>query len=128
MAPSSANGAQQRDPEPQPGAQPGPQTGGDGSGPSGLEGASARASEAGASSASAVNRQVNDGAPGPADDSAADAAISTAELLELLGADRLWLLQQIDAGQWPELRLDLAALERELGQLLDQAAERLPSL
>jgi len=50
---------------------------------------------------------------------------STAELLEQLRRDRLWLLQQIDGGRWPELRLDLAALERELGQLLEQAQERL---
>jgi hypothetical protein len=49
---------------------------------------------------------------------------STAELLEQLRQDRLWLLRQIDSGRWPEWRLDLAALERELGQLLDQAAER----
>ena len=48
---------------------------------------------------------------------------STAELLEQLQADRLWLLRQIDSGAWPDWRLDLAALERELGQLLDQAAE-----
>jgi hypothetical protein len=48
-----------------------------------------------------------------------------AELLEQLQADRLWLLQQIDAGRWPDLRLDLAALERELGQLLEQAQQRL---
>ena len=51
-------------------------------------------------------------------------AISTPELLEQLQADRVWLLQQIDAGRWPDLRLDLAALERELGLLLEQAAER----
>ncbi len=50
---------------------------------------------------------------------------STAELVEQLRADRLWLLQQIDAGRWPELRLDLAALERELGQVLEQAQETL---
>ncbi|MEI6828299.1 MAG: hypothetical protein WCK64_00435 [Synechococcaceae cyanobacterium ELA445] len=50
---------------------------------------------------------------------------STSELLEQLSADRLWLLQQIDGGAWPDLRLDLAALERELGQILEQAAERL---
>jgi hypothetical protein len=50
---------------------------------------------------------------------------STGELLEQLRRDRLWLLQQIDGGRWPELRLDLAALERELGQLLEQAQERL---
>lgn len=50
---------------------------------------------------------------------------STAALIEALKADRLWLLRQIDAGRWPHWRLDLAALERELGQLLDQASERL---
>ncbi len=51
--------------------------------------------------------------------------ISTEVLIEQLQADRLWLLRQIDSGAYPELRLDLAALERELGQLLDQAGERL---
>ncbi|MBW0167977.1 MAG: hypothetical protein KXJ49_10790 [Vulcanococcus sp.] len=51
--------------------------------------------------------------------------VSTAELVEQLRADRLWLLQQIDGGRWPELRLDLAALERELGQVLEQAQEKL---
>ncbi|MFM1799745.1 MAG: hypothetical protein RLZZ117_2023 [Cyanobacteriota bacterium] len=45
------------------------------------------------------------------------------QLLEKLQEDRLWLLRQLDAGRWPEWRLDLAALERELGQLLDQASE-----
>jgi hypothetical protein len=47
---------------------------------------------------------------------------STAELLELLQADRLWLLRQLDSGAWPDWRLDLAALERELGELLDRLA------
>jgi hypothetical protein len=51
---------------------------------------------------------------------------STSELLEQLRQDRLWLLRQLDSGRWPQWRLDLAALERELGHLLDQAAERLP--
>jgi len=49
----------------------------------------------------------------------------TAALIEQLRQDRLWLLRQIDSGQWGEWRLDLAALERELGQLLEQANERL---
>ncbi|MCX5940532.1 MAG: hypothetical protein NTX18_05845 [Cyanobium sp. LacPavin_0818_WC50_MAG_67_9] len=48
---------------------------------------------------------------------------TTSDLIETLRADRLWLLRQIDAGRWPEWRLDLAALERELGQLLDQVSE-----
>ncbi|WP_255093238.1 hypothetical protein [Synechococcus sp. J7-Johnson] len=50
---------------------------------------------------------------------------STLKLLDQLAEDRLWLLQQIDGGRWHDLRLDLAALERELGQLLDQARQRL---
>ena len=51
-------------------------------------------------------------------------SLSTEQLLERLAADRLWLLQQIDAGHWRDLRLDLAALERELGQVLEQASQR----
>lgn len=50
---------------------------------------------------------------------------STPELLEQLRGDRQWLLRQIDAGRWSEWRLDLAALERELGQLLEQAEDKL---
>jgi hypothetical protein len=56
---------------------------------------------------------------------AAESPISTPLLLEQLQADRVWLLQQIDGGRWPDLRLDLAALERELGQLLEQAQRQL---
>ena len=52
-------------------------------------------------------------------------AQSIRSLLDALGEDRLWLLRQIDCGRWSEWRLDLAALERELGQLVDQARERL---
>jgi len=32
-------------------------------------------------------------------------------------------LQQIDGGRWPDLRLDLAALERELGQMISRVVE-----
>lgn len=63
--------------------------------------------------------------PGPSG-AASSETLSTAALIQQLQTDRLWLLQQIDAGQWSDLRLDLAALERELGQLLDRAAERFP--
>ncbi len=45
-------------------------------------------------------------------------------LVSQLDEDRAWLLEQIDRGLWSELRLDLAALERELGQLLTRASER----
>ena len=50
--------------------------------------------------------------------------VDSRELIAQLEADRAWLLEQIDRGRWPELRLDLAALERELGQLLLRAAEQ----
>ncbi|MEB3316659.1 MAG: hypothetical protein VKO39_00735 [Cyanobacteriota bacterium] len=58
-------------------------------------------------------------APSPGEASGQDLR----QLLESLQDDRLWLLRQLDSGRWPEWRLDLAALERELGQLLDQASE-----
>jgi hypothetical protein len=51
--------------------------------------------------------------------------IQTRELIGQLETDRAWLLEQIDRGRWPDLRLDLAALERELGQLLLRASEQL---
>ena len=54
-----------------------------------------------------------------------DAETTPAELLNQLQQDRRWLLRQLYQGQWPELRLDLAALERELGQLLDKASEQI---
>ena len=44
-------------------------------------------------------------------------------LLQQLDADRAWLLQQIDGGRWPDLRLDLAALERELGQMISRVVD-----
>jgi hypothetical protein len=59
---------------------------------------------------------------GPAGASPDPNGCSTAELLEQLQADRLWLLRQLDSGAWPDWRLDLAALERELGELLDRLA------
>jgi hypothetical protein len=60
--------------------------------------------------------------PSPAEEAA---ALGTMELLEQLRQDRLWLLRQLDSGRWSEWRLDLAALERELGQLLEQVGDRL---
>ena len=75
---------------------------------------------------SMASSSVSGGSSGEANAREAFAAeASAAELVEQLRADRLWLLQQIDGGRWPELRLDLAALERELGQVLEQAQEKL---
>jgi hypothetical protein len=81
------------------------------------------------------SRPSNPSAPGPPPGAAGDATAGTAgvadatepdtaRLIAQLDQDRLWLLRQIDAGCWGEWRLDLAALERELGQLLDQLRER----
>ena len=36
--------------------------------------------------------------------------LETRELIAQLETDRAWLLEQIDRGRWPDLRLDLAAL------------------
>ena len=47
------------------------------------------------------------------------------ELIENLNKDRAWILEQLDKGCWPEFRPDLAALERELGQLLIRVGEKL---
>ena len=48
-------------------------------------------------------------------------------LIQQLEQDRAWLLEQIDRGRWQEFRLDLAALERELGQPLQRASEHFSS-
>ena len=45
------------------------------------------------------------------------------ELVENLNKERSWILEKLDQGCWPEFRSDLAALERELGQLLTRASE-----
>ena len=63
------------------------------------------------------------GAAAPAAAEAPAAALSTPELIAALQADRQWLLRQLDQGAWSSWRLDLAALERELGELLERATE-----
>lgn len=69
-----------------------------------------------------MNSQPQENQPASAG-AAPEPELSTPELISQLQADRLWLLRQIDAGAWPEWRLDLAALERELGELLDRVGE-----
>lgn len=44
-------------------------------------------------------------------------------LIRQLDEDRAWLLKEIDGGRWSQLRFDLAALERELGQLLTRVGD-----
>ena len=35
-----------------------------------------------------------------------------------LDSERSWLLKNIDNGKWPEIRKELAALEREISKLI----------
>ncbi len=51
--------------------------------------------------------------------------IDLQKLIALLHEDRALILEKIDKGCWPELRHDLAALERELDQFLALASEKL---
>ena len=50
------------------------------------------------------------------------------KLIDQLNNDRSWLLEEIDSGRWKDLRLDLAALERELGFFLIKASEKLEDI
>ena len=45
------------------------------------------------------------------------------DLISRIDEDRQWLLKNIDSGKWPELRLELAELERELSKLILRAKE-----
>lgn len=63
---------------------------------------------------------ASSGGDQPSTDQPSTDRLSTEELVARLRSDQLWLLRQIDAGRWPEWRLDLAALERELDELLNQ--------
>ena len=54
-------------------------------------------------------------------------SIDISELIALLNEDRSLILEQIDQGEWQEIREELAALERELGYLLNIAAEKINS-
>ena len=52
-------------------------------------------------------------------------SINLQKLIALLNEDRALILEKIDQGSWPELRNDLASLERELGRFLTLASENL---
>ena len=40
------------------------------------------------------------------------------DLIFKLDQDRAWLLENLDKGQWPEIRSELAALERKISKLI----------
>ena len=52
-------------------------------------------------------------------------SIDLQKLIALLNEDRALILEKIDQGSWPELRKELASLERELGRFLALASEKL---
>ena len=52
-------------------------------------------------------------------------SIDLQKLIALLNEDRALILEKIDQGSWPEIRNDLASLERELGRFLTLASEKL---
>ena len=45
------------------------------------------------------------------------------DLLLKLDQDRAWLLENLDKGKWPEIRNELAALERKLSKLIISVQE-----
>ncbi len=40
------------------------------------------------------------------------------DLIFKLDQDRAWLLKNLDSGKWPEIRNELAALERKISKLI----------
>ena len=48
-----------------------------------------------------------------------------AKVVSQLDKDRAWILEQLDKGRWPDLRIELASLERDLGQFLTLVSERM---
>ena len=45
------------------------------------------------------------------------------DLISKLDKDRSWLLQNLDQGKWPELRRELAELERKISKLIISVQE-----
>ena len=45
------------------------------------------------------------------------------DLISKLDQDRAWLLQNLDEGKWPEIRSELALLERKISKLIISVQE-----
>ena len=45
------------------------------------------------------------------------------DLILKLDQDRAWLLENLDKGKWPEIRRELAALERKISKLIISVQE-----
>ena len=46
------------------------------------------------------------------------------DLILKLDQDRSWLLKNLDQGKWPEIRSELAALERKISKLIISVQEK----
>ena len=49
--------------------------------------------------------------------------VNQGDLLLKLDQDRAWLLENLDKGKWPEIRSELAALERKISKLIISVQE-----
>jgi len=50
-------------------------------------------------------------------------AANKSDLISKLDKDRAWLLKNLDKGKWPEIRGELAALERKLSKFIISVQE-----
>ncbi len=46
------------------------------------------------------------------------------DLILKLDQDRAWLLENLDKGKWPEIRSELAELERKINKLIISVQEK----
>ena len=49
--------------------------------------------------------------------------LNEGDLILKLDKDRAWILENLDQGKWPEIRSELAALERKLSKLIISVQE-----
>ena len=49
--------------------------------------------------------------------------VNQGELILKLDQDRAWLLENLDKGRWPEIRSELAELERKISKLIISVQE-----
>ena len=47
------------------------------------------------------------------------------DLIFKLDQDRAWLLENLDKGKWPEIRSELAGLERKISKLIISVQENI---
>jgi multidrug resistance efflux pump len=49
--------------------------------------------------------------------------VNLGDLIFKLDQDRAWLLENLDKGKWPEIRNELASLERKISKLIISVQE-----